>query len=74
MAVARGSGFASGGWALALVVVWTAAVVAPSLAAKRLPAVLTGDSWLGWAALTLVLSALVLARAADHRRLRVGPS
>lgn len=60
--------------ALVLTVGWTAAVVAPSLAAQRLPAVLTGDSWLGWGALTLVLSALVVARAADHRRLRVGPS
>lgn len=60
--------------ALALAAVWTAAVVAPSLAAQRLPAVLAGSSWPGWAVLTLVLSALVVARAADHRRLRVGPS
>jgi hypothetical protein len=60
--------------AVALAAGWALAVVLPSLAAQRLPVVLTGDSWPGWAALTLVLSALVLARAADHRRLHVGPS
>jgi hypothetical protein len=60
--------------ALALAGLWAAVVVLPSLAVQRIPVVLTGGSWPGWAALTVVLSAFVLARAADHRRLRVGPS
>ena len=60
--------------ALALAGVWSVGVVVPSLALDRLPVVLSGGSWPIWAALTSVLSALVLARAADHRWLRVGPS
>jgi hypothetical protein len=60
--------------AVALAAVWSVGVVVPSLVLDRLPVVLTGGSWPVWAALTGVLSALVVARAADHRRLRVGPS
>jgi hypothetical protein len=60
--------------AVALTGLWSVAVVVPSLVRDRPPVVLSGASWPGWAVLTCVLSALVLARAADHRRLRVGPS
>ena len=60
--------------AVALAALWSVGVVVPSLALDRLPLLLGGGSWPAWAALTGVLSAVVLARAADHRRLRVGPS
>ncbi|GIJ60983.1 hypothetical protein [Virgisporangium aurantiacum] len=60
--------------AVALAGAWAVGVVVPSLVLDRLPVLLTGGSWPAWAALTCVLSALVVARAADHRRLRVGPS
>jgi hypothetical protein len=58
--------------AIALAVTWSAAVVVPSLAGRRLPAILAGDSWPGWAVITVALLAVVLVRAADHRRLGVG--
>jgi len=58
--------------AVALTVLWSVGVVAPSLAVDRLPDLLTGGAWPVWAALTSVLSILVLARAADFRRPRAG--
>ncbi|MEV4756681.1 zf-HC2 domain-containing protein [Micromonospora sp. NPDC049559] len=58
--------------AIGLATGWSVAVVLPSLAGRRLPAVLEGGSWPGWALLTVALTALVLVRAADHRRLGAG--
>ncbi|MEN3612272.1 zf-HC2 domain-containing protein [Plantactinospora sp. ZYX-F-223] len=58
--------------ALALAGTWAATVVVPSLSVHRLPVVLEGGSWPGWAATTVALLAVVLVRAADHRRLGVG--
>ncbi|MEV7228121.1 zf-HC2 domain-containing protein [Polymorphospora sp. NPDC051019] len=58
--------------ALALVALWSGAVVIPSLAGDRLPAVLSAGSWPGWVAVTVVLVAVVAFRAADHRRLGAG--
>ncbi|MBF9130673.1 zf-HC2 domain-containing protein [Plantactinospora sp. S1510] len=58
--------------ALGLAVAWSAAVVAPSLAGRRLPAILAGGSWPGWAVITVALLAVVLVRAADHRHLGAG--
>jgi hypothetical protein len=52
--------------ALALAVTWSVGVVVPSLAGDRLPSVLEGDNWPGWAVITVVLTAVVLLRAADH--------
>jgi hypothetical protein len=60
--------------AVVLAAAWSAGVVVPSLVLDRLPALLAGGSWPIWAALTCVLSALVLARAADYRQPRVGAS
>lgn len=60
--------------AVVLAMVWSAGVVVPSLVLDRLPALLAAGSWPIWAALTCVLSALVLARAADYRRPRVDAS
>jgi hypothetical protein len=58
--------------ALALTIIWSAGVVLPSLIGDRLPAILTGGTWPGWAAVTVALAAVVLVRAADHRRLGAG--
>lgn len=55
--------------ALGLAVTWSVAVVLPSLAGARLPIVLQSDYWPGWGLLTLALAAVVVVRAADHRRL-----
>lgn len=60
--------------ALGLAAAWSVGVVVPSLALDRIPGLLAGGSWPGWAALTLVLSTSVLMRAAAFRRPRVGPS
>ncbi|MFC3381060.1 zf-HC2 domain-containing protein [Couchioplanes azureus] len=60
--------------ALALAVVWSAAVVVPSMATDRMPVVLRGGSWPLWAVSTVLLAAVVLARAADHRRFGTGGS
>jgi hypothetical protein len=60
--------------AVALTAAWSAGVVVPSLAVERLPALLGGGAWPVWAALTSVLSVVVLARAADFRRPRLGRS
>lgn len=71
---------ALGGWlgvdraALALALAWSAVVVVPSLVGDRLPAVLSGASWPGWAAATVALTVVVFARAAGYRRLGVGRS
>ncbi|WP_433220057.1 hypothetical protein ACQP00_16935 [Dactylosporangium sp. CS-047395] len=53
---------AAGGLALG----WAALVVAPSIAAARLPALLTASAWPAWAAVTTVLFAVALLRA-RHR-------
>jgi hypothetical protein len=58
--------------ALALAVTWSVGVVVPSLAGERLPIILQGDNWPGWAAVTVALTAVVFVRAADHRRLGAG--
>lgn len=58
--------------ALALALAWSAGVVVPSLAANRLPVILTGGSWLGWGMATIALTAVVFVRAADHRRFGTG--
>jgi hypothetical protein len=60
--------------ALALVVIWSVAVVVPSLVGDRLPVVLEGYSWPGWAVITVALMAVVVVRAADHRHLGAGRS
>lgn len=49
--------------------VWSAGVIAPSLATQRIPAVLAPGSWTAWAAATAVLLTVTLIRADDHRRL-----
>jgi hypothetical protein len=58
--------------ALAMVVTWSAGVVVPSLLGDRLPVVLAGESWPGWAVITVALMAVVVVRAADYRRLGAG--
>jgi hypothetical protein len=58
--------------ALGLAAAWSAGVVLPSLAVERLPAVLEGGSWPGWAALTAALTAVVVLRRAGHRWLGAG--
>jgi uncharacterized membrane protein YbaN (DUF454 family) len=71
---------ALGGWlgvdraALGLALVWSLGVVVPSLVGDRLPAVLTADSWPGWAAATVALTGVVFMRAAGYRQLGVGRS
>ncbi|MEV4343843.1 hypothetical protein AB0J83_05135 [Actinoplanes sp. NPDC049596] len=55
--------------ALGLMGVWTAAVVAPSLAVAELPVVLEPASAGVWAAVTAVLAALIFLRADSFRRL-----
>ncbi|MBM2614200.1 hypothetical protein JIG36_01350 [Actinoplanes sp. LDG1-06] len=55
--------------AIALMVAWTTVVVAPSIAAADLPALLEPASAGAWAALTVVLTALTFLRAASFRRL-----
>ena len=58
--------------ALALTVAWSAGVVAPSLADRQLPAILTGNSLPGWALATVALTAVVLVRA-RRRPTRTAP-
>ncbi|GIJ77875.1 hypothetical protein SAMN05443287_105409 [Micromonospora phaseoli] len=58
--------------ALGLAALWAAGVVVPSLSARQLPALLTTESWPGWAVATVALTAAVLLRATDHRHLGVG--
>jgi hypothetical protein len=58
--------------AIGLIAAWSAGVVAPSLAGDRLPVVLDGGAWPGWALLTLALTAVVVVRAADHRHTTKG--
>jgi hypothetical protein len=55
--------------ALALTVAWSAGVVLPSVTGDRLPIILTGAAWPGWAAVIVALAAVVLVRAPAHRRL-----
>ncbi|BCJ70263.1 zf-HC2 domain-containing protein [Polymorphospora rubra] len=58
--------------AVALTAVWSGAVVVPSLSGEELPVVLSDGSWPGWVAVTVALVAVVIVRAADHRRLGAG--
>lgn len=60
--------------ALGLALAWAGGVVVPSLIGDRLPTVLTGGSWPGWAVATVGLTVVVLARATAYRRLRVSRS
>ncbi|OJF14411.1 zf-HC2 domain-containing protein [Couchioplanes caeruleus] len=60
--------------ALALAVAWSGAVVVPSMVTDRLPVVLAGGNWPAWTAATVLLAALVLVRASDHRRFGAGGS
>ncbi|GAA3384008.1 zf-HC2 domain-containing protein [Cryptosporangium minutisporangium] len=55
--------------ALALAGLWSVAVVAPSLIAARLPAVLETDSWPVWTVLTAALLLVVGVRSDGYRRL-----
>ena len=58
--------------AVALAVAWSGGVVLPSLAGERLPSILLAADWPGWAAVTVALTAVLLARAAGYRRLGAG--
>ena len=40
-----------------------------SVSGDRLPIILTGAAWPGWAAVIVALAAVVLVRAPAHRRL-----
>ncbi|WFE62823.1 hypothetical protein [Micromonospora sp. WMMD714] len=55
--------------AIGLVVVWTLAVVTPSLVAARLPVLLSAQSARSWALATVVLTLLALLRVNGFRRL-----
>lgn len=55
--------------AIGLMVAWSAAVVAPSLATAELPALLTPEATGGWALVTALLTALTFLRADAFRRL-----
>jgi hypothetical protein len=54
--------------ALTLAAGWSAGVVLPSLAGARLPSFLHGGSWPLWTVITVALAAVLVVRAADHRR------
>ena len=55
--------------AIGLMVAWSATVVAPSLATAELPVLLTPAATVGWALVTVLLTALTLLRAGAFRRL-----
>lgn len=58
--------------AFALTVTWSMAVVLPSLVSEQFPTLLKEHNRPGWALLTIALTAMVLLRTADHRRLGAG--
>ncbi|TCB88656.1 hypothetical protein E0H26_28470 [Micromonospora zingiberis] len=55
--------------AIGLIAIWTLAVIAPSLAAARIPAVLEADSAGSWALATALLTITALFRVDAFRRL-----
>ncbi|WP_091061433.1 hypothetical protein [Micromonospora humi] len=55
--------------AIGLITAWTLVVIAPSLAAARLPVVLAAESAPGWALATALLTVAALLRADGFRRL-----
>ena len=59
--VGRAAALLGGGWVLAVAV--------PALVAVRLPVLVQSGSVPGWAAAAVILTALALLRAGDHRRL-----
>jgi len=59
--VARAAGFLGGGWLLLVAV--------PAIVTAHVPVLIRPGSMPGWAAATVVVTALALLRAGDHRRL-----
>ncbi|GIJ09031.1 zf-HC2 domain-containing protein [Micromonospora andamanensis] len=55
--------------AIGLIAIWTLVVIAPSLAAARLPVVLAADSAGSWALATVLLTVMALLRVNGFRRL-----